>query len=81
MIIVLCFLFLLFPAHKANALSVTIDGVKLSKVHITFNGDHVVNQYIDFFAKEIKHISSLRIIKQSMKSPQQFITISRKDQG
>jgi hypothetical protein len=76
MIIVLCLFFLFLPSHKASALTVSIDGVKLSKAYITFNGDDVVNQHIDFFTKELKHVSSLRIIKQSIKSPKQFITIS-----
>jgi hypothetical protein len=78
MIIVFCLFFLLFPAHKAHALSVTVDGVKLSKVYITFNGDSIVNRHIDFFIKEIKHVSDVRIVKQSIKSPKQFITISVK---
>jgi hypothetical protein len=76
MIIILCLLFLLFPSHKASAYSISLDGVKLSKIYITFSRDDVVNHYIDFFIKEIKHISSLGIIKQSAKSPKHFIAIS-----
>jgi hypothetical protein len=76
MIIILCLFFLLFSSHKAIAHSITIDGVKLSQAYITFNGDDVINQHIDFFIKEIKHISSLRIIKQSSKSSKQFIAFS-----
>jgi len=75
MIIVLCLLFLLFPSTKALALSITVDGVRLSRVYITFNEDNITNRHIDFFIKEIKHVSDVRIVKQSIKSSKQFITI------
>jgi hypothetical protein len=79
MIIVLCLLSLLFLSNTANAFSITLDGVRLSKAYITFNGDDVVNRYIDSCIDEIKHISNVKIVKQSIESPKQFITLSVKN--
>jgi len=78
MIIALCLFFLLFPFNKAGAFSITIDGVKLSQAYVTFTGDDVANRYVDFFIREIKHVSDIKIVKQSIKSPKHFISLSTK---
>lgn len=65
-----------FPFINASAITIDIDGLQVSKVHIFYTDDEVVKHFIDFTEKEINTIADIKFEQYKIKSRNYFVIIS-----